>query len=124
MANEPQAGNPLLLIVVIGAVVFFATRGSSVPDPVKPDPVKPTPDVVEPKPVTASEAWDMLAYTVEKKLIGGEMQQHTDHLLKIVDTLNASGTLTDVARVESWRAKRIEITDANRSEIAKQLRGK
>jgi len=124
MASEPQQSNPLLLIVIIGAVIFFATRGEHAPDPVKPDPVKPTPDVVEPKPVTASDAWEMLAYTVEKKLIGGEMQQHTDHLLKIIDTLRASGTIPDVARVESWRAKRIEITDSNRSEIAKQLRGK
>lgn len=124
MANEPQSGSPLLLIVIIGAVIFFATRGGSTPDPVKPEPVKPTPDVIEPKPVTASDAWEMLAYTVEKKLIGGEMQQHTDHLLKIVDTLKASGTIPDVSRVDSWRAKRIEITDSNRSEIAKQLRGK
>lgn len=124
MANEPQSGSPLLLIVIIGAVIFFATRGGSNPDPVKPEPVKPTPDVVEPKPVTANDAWEMLAYTVEKKLIGGEMQQHTDHILKIVDTLKASGTIPDVARVESWRAKRIEITDANRSDIAKILRGK
>jgi hypothetical protein len=124
MASEPQQSNPLLLIVIIGAVIFFATRGGSAPDPVKPDPVKPTPDVVDPKPVTASDAWNMLAFTVEKKLIGGEMQQHTDHILKIVDTLKASGTLPDVARVDLWRAKRIEITDSNRSEIAKQLRGK
>ena len=124
MASEPQQGNPLLLVVIIGAVIVFATRGGSAPEPVKPDPVKPTPDVVDPKPVTASDAWDMLAYTVEKKLIGGEMQQHTDHILKIVDTLKASGTLSDVSRVDSWRAKRIEITDANRSDIAKTLRGK
>jgi hypothetical protein len=124
MASEPQQSNPLLLIVIIGAVIFFATRGGSAPDPVKPDPVNPTPDVVDPKPVTASDAWEMLAYTVEKKLIGGEMQQHTDHILKIVDTLKASGTMPDISRVEPWRAKRIEITESNRSEIAKQLRGK
>jgi hypothetical protein len=124
MANEPQSGSPLLLIVIVVAVIFFATRGGSNPDPVKPDPVKPTPDITEPKPVTANDAWEMLAYTVEKKLIGGEMQQHTDHILKIVDTLRASGTLPDVTRVEPWRAKRIEITDANRSDIAKTLRGK
>ena len=78
----------------------------------------------EPKPVTANDAWEMLAYTVEKKLVGGEMEQHTDHLLKLLDKLKASGTIPDLSRVDAWRAKRIEITDANRSDIAKTLRGK
>lgn len=122
MANDKPQGSMLPLILIIGAIWFFTQQGT--PKPVQPDPVKPTPDVTEPKPVTANDAWEMLAYTVEKKLIGGEMQQHTDHLLKIVDTLKTSGTLSDVARVEPWRAKRIEITDANRSDIAKILRGK
>ncbi len=122
MANDKPQGSILPLILIIGAIWFFTQQGT--PKPVQPDPVKPTPDVTEPKPVTAQDAWEMLAYTVEKKLIGGEMQQHTDHILKIVDTLKASGTLSDVGRVEQWRAKRIEITDANRSEIAKILRGK
>ena len=122
MANDKPQGSILPLLLIIGAIWFFTQQGT--PKPVQPDPVKPTPDVTEPKPVTAQDAWEMLAYTVEKKLIGGEMQQHTDHLLKIVDTLKASGTLSDVGRVEPWRAKRIEITDANRSEIAKTLRGK
>lgn len=122
MPSEKSQGSILPLVVIVAAIWFFTQQGT--PKPVQPDPVKPTPDVTEPKPVTASDAWEMLAYTVEKKLIGGEMQQHTDHVLKIVDTLKASGTIPDIARVESWRAKRIEITDANRSEIAKTLRGK
>lgn len=42
MANEPQPANPLLLIVIVGALIFFATRGGSAPDPPKPvDPVVP-----------------------------------------------------------------------------------
>jgi hypothetical protein len=122
MASDKPQGSIIPLLVIVAAIWFFTQQAA--PKPVQPDPVKPTPDVVEPKPVTASDAWEMLAYTVEKKLIGGEMQQHTDHILKIVDTLKASGTIADVARVESWRAKRIEITDANRSDIAKTLRGK
>lgn len=122
MANDKPQGSILPLLLIIGAIWFFTQQGT--PKPVQPDPVKPTPDITEPKPVTANDAWEMLAYTVEKKLIGGELQQHTDHLLKIVDTLKASGTLSDVGRVDQWRAKRIEITDANRSDIAKTLRGK
>jgi hypothetical protein len=57
-------------------------------------------------------------------MLGGTMQQHTDHLLKIADTLKEAGTLTDVSRVDEWRAKRIDITEANRAEIVKKLRGK
>ena len=122
MANDKPQGSIIPLLVIVAAIWFFTQQG--MPKPVQPDPVKPTPDVTEPKPVTAQDAWEMLAYTVEKKLIGGEMQQHTDHILKIVDTLKASGAIPDASRVEPWRAKRIEITDANRSDIAKTLRGK
>lgn len=126
MANEPQSGSPLLLIVIIGAVIFFATRGGSTPDPVKPEPVKPTPDVVQPEPVkpTPEQCWNELAKCVENRWIGGELQQHTDHIVKLADNLKLTGSIPDTSRVDQWRAKRIEITDANRSDIAKTLRGK
>lgn len=122
MPSEKSQGSILPLVVIVAVIWFFTRQGT--PKPVQPDPVKPTPDVVEPKPVTANDAWEMLAYTVEKKLVGGEMEQHTDHLLKLLDKLKASGTIPDLLRVDAWRAKRIEITDANRSDIAKTLRGK
>ena len=122
MPSEKSQGSILPLVVIVAAIWFFTQQGT--PKPVQPDPVKPTPDVDEPKPVTANDAWEMLAYTVEKKLVGGEMEQHTDHLLKLLDKLKASGTIPDLSRVDAWRAKRIEITDANRSDIAKTLRGK
>ena len=122
MPSEKSQGSILPLVVIVAAIWFFTQQGT--PKPVQPDPVKPTPDVGEPKPVTANDAWEMLAYTVEKKLVGGEMEQHTDHLLKLLDKLKASGTIPDLSRVDAWRAKRIEITDANRSDIAKTLRGK
>lgn len=124
MANDKPQGSIFPLILIIGAIWFFTQQGT--PKPVQPDPVKPTPDIVQPEPVkpTPEQCWNELAKCVENKWIGGELQQHTDHLLKIVDTLKASGTLSDVGRVEPWRAKRMEITDANRSDIAKTLRGK
>lgn len=122
MASEKPQGSILPLVLIGVAIWFFTQQGT--PKPVQPDPAKPTPDITEPKPVTANDAWEMLAYTVEKKLVGGEMEQHTDHLLKLLDKLKASGTIPDLSRVDAWRAKRIEITDANRSDIAKTLRGK
>lgn len=122
MPSEKSQGSILPLVVIVVAIWFFTQQGT--PKPVQPDPVKPTPEVVQPKPVTANDAWEMLAYAVEKKLVGGEMEQHTDHLLKLLDKLKASGTIPDLSRVDTWRAKRIEITDVNRSDIAKTLRGK
>lgn len=124
MASEPQSGSLLPIVLVIAAVWFFTSRGSS---PVAPEPVKPQPDVVqpvEPQKPTAEQCWDALAKCVENRWIGGTMQQHTDHLVKIVDGLKASGSITDDSRVNDWRAKRVEITDANRALIAAKLRGK
>lgn len=65
MANDKPQGSILPLLVIVAAIWFFTQQGT--PKPVQPDPVKPTPDVTEPKPVTAQDAWEMLAYTVEKK---------------------------------------------------------
>jgi len=126
MANEPQGNASLLPLILVAAVVFFASRGCTPQEPVKPEP--PKPDQVE-VPVeklkpTPDQCWDALAKCVENKWIGGTMQQHTDHLVKIVDGLKASGSISDDARVSEWRAKRTEITDANRAQIAAKLRGK
>jgi hypothetical protein len=122
MPNEKQSGSLLPIILIIGAIWFFTQQGSA-PKPVQPDPIKPTPDLISVKP-SAEQAWEAFAVAVESKMLGGTMQQHTDHLLKIADTLKDAGTLTDISRVDEWRAKRIDITDANRAEIAKKLRGK
>lgn len=123
MSREQQSGSPLILIVIIAAVVYFATRGSStppLPDPVTPEP-KPDPAFVQP---TEADVWEALAVSVERKSIGGQLQQHTDHLLKVVEVLKESGQIKDDSRASDWRAKREEITDANRSQIAARLRGK
>jgi hypothetical protein len=126
MANEPQGNVSLLPLILVAAVVFFASRGCTPQEPVKPEP--PKPDQVE-VPVeklkpTPDQCWDALAKCVESKWIGGTMQQHTDHLVKIVDGLKASGSVADDSRVSEWRAKRIDITDTNRAQIAAKLRGK
>jgi hypothetical protein len=48
-ANSPQDGSPVLLLLIV-ALIFFATRGESKPEPVNPD--VPTPVVpVDPDPV-------------------------------------------------------------------------
>jgi hypothetical protein len=112
--------SPILLI--IGLIILAAPHlGGIVPRPV------PTPDEqgkVDPLPAIAeSDYWLALATCVEKSTFG-TLQQHTDHLLQIIDLLKKSGAITDDARVAEWRAKRVEITDANRSSIASTLRGK
>jgi hypothetical protein len=122
MPSDKQSGNLLPIIIVIAAIWFFSQQGST-PKPDEPQPITPTPDVISVKP-SAEQTWEAFAVAVESKMLGGTMQQHTDHLVKIVDTLKAAGTLTDVSRVEQWRAARIEITDANRADIARKLRGK
>lgn len=122
MPSEKQTGSLLPLVLIIGAIWLFSQQGSA-PKPVQPDPIEPTPDLISVKP-SAEQTWDAFAVAVESKMLGGTMQQHTDHLLKIADTLREAGTLTDVSRVDEWRAKRIDITEANRAEIAKKLRGK
>jgi len=119
MTNWLKA-SPILLI--IGAVILAAPHiGGNPPGPA------PKPDdngKVDPIPATAeSDYWLALATCVEKSTFG-TLQQHTDHLLQIIDLLKKSGSITDDTRVAEWRAKRVEITDANRSLIASTLRGK
>ena len=122
MPSDKQSGSLLPVVLIIGAIWFFSQQGSA-PKPVQPDLIKPTPDLISVKP-SAEQTWEAFAVAVESKMLGGTMQQHTDHLLKIADTLKEAGTLTDVSRVDEWRAKRIDITEANRAEIVKKLRGK
>ena len=122
MPTEKKSGSLLPIILVIGAIWFFSQQRST-PKPVQPEPIKPTPDLISVKP-SAEQTWEAFAVAVESKMLGGTMQQHTDHLIKIADTLKDAGTLTDISRVDEWRAKRIDITDANRVDIAKKLRGK
>jgi len=122
MPSDKQSGSLLPIILIIGAIWFFTQQGPK-PKPVEPEPIKPTPDLISVKP-SAEQTWEAFAVAVESKMLGGTMQQHTDHLLKIADTLKDAGTLTDISRVEEWRAKRIDITDANRADIVKKLRGK
>jgi len=124
-ASNPQDGSPVLILVIIAVVIFFASRGGSVPEPVSPEPDNPTVIVPDQKlKPTPDQCWDALAKCVENEWIGGTMQQHTDHIVKIVDGLKASSSVTDDSRVSEWRAKRVEITDANRAQIAAKLRGK
>ena len=122
MPTENKSGSLLPIILIIGAIWLFTQQGST-PKPVEPEPIKPTPDLISVKP-SAEQTWEAFAVAVESKMLGGTMQQHTDHLLKIADTLKETGTLTDISRVDDWRAKRIDITEANRAEIVKKLRGK
>jgi hypothetical protein len=122
--NEPQS-SPWILILIITAGFFWwanTDKNSAIPKP--PDDDK---NQVEPVPVPTTEPteaahWNALALCVDRSSFG-VLQQHTDHLLAIVDILKSTGSIKDDGRVSEWRAKRIEITDANRAEVAKKLRG-
>ena len=124
-ANAPDSTiSPLAIILMVIAVAWAFTNRQAA-EPVKPEP--PKPDQVEVpaeklKP-TPDQCWEALAKCVENKWIGGELQQHTDHIVKLADSLKTTGSIPDTSRIEQWRAKRVEITDANRAEIARQIRG-
>ena len=126
MANEPESQiSQVAVLLMIGAIIWAFTSRGPAPEPVKPEPDQPAVVVPDEKlKPTPDQCWDALAKCVENKWIGGTMQQHTDHLVKIVDGLKASGSISDDSRVSDWRAKRTEITDANRAQIAAKLRGK
>ena len=117
-------GSPWL-VILIAAGLFVWWQSSQTPSPVVP----PSPDddqnEVDPEPVVdpaESEYWSALAVLVERTSFGVH-QQHTDHLLQIVDILKSAGAIKDDSRVADWRSKRIDINDANRAEISRQLRG-
>jgi hypothetical protein len=112
--------SPILLmigVVILAAPHFDGNLPGPAPHIDDNGKVKPIPVIAE------SDYWLALATCVEKSTFG-TLQQHTDHLLQIIDLLKKSGSITDDARVAEWRVKRVEITDANRSSVASTLRGK
>jgi len=124
--NEAQS-SPLILILIVGGLLFWWANSGSKPDaPPKPDDdqteVKPVPVPVPVAEPTEADYWAAIAQCVDKTAFGA-LQQHTDHLLSVVDVLKTTGAIKDDSRVAGWRAKRIEITDENRAEVSKLLRG-
>ncbi len=121
--NEAQS-NPLVLILIVGGILlWWANSRDNTPSPPKPDDDQ---NQVEPKPAAEpSEAdhWNALALCVDRSAFGVQ-QQNTDHLLSIIDLLKETGGIKDDSRVANWRSKRVEITDANRGEVSKILRGR
>lgn len=125
MPLSQTAPNYFGLAVVAFAAVLLIRGGCQTtrPDPVTPGPVQPDdPKPVNPEQPEAGDVWGALALCVERQTFG-VLQQHTDHIVAIADMLKSTGTLSDTARVDQWRAKRIEITDANRAAIVATLRG-
>lgn len=116
--------SPLLLILIAVGILWWMNSGSKPDTPTPPDDdqtqVDPLPKpTVEP---TESDHWNALALCVDRSSFG-VLQQHTDHLLSIIDLLKSTGGIKDDSRIAAWRPKRIDITDSNRSEISKVLRG-
>ena len=129
--NKTEQSSPILAWLVIGVIAFFVFQSMTAKKPVTPDVDKP--DVVQPDIVVPDDAsdekpteamvWQKLALCVERQWIGGLTQQHTDHLVKVVDNLKDAELIKDDSRIAEWRAKRTDITSANRAAIAKRLRG-
>jgi hypothetical protein len=122
MSEKTDSPNILPLVLIAAVLWYSGAFGGGKPS--APDPGQPSPVVVEKDKPTADQCWEALAKSVENRWIGGELQQHTDHIVKIADMMKASGSIPDTSRVDPWRAKRIDITPANRAEIAAKLRGK
>lgn len=125
--QNDSAPSPIVWLLIIGAFFWWMTSSKTpdVPTPPKPDDqteVKPVPVPVPVAEPTEADYWNAIAICVDKTAFGA-LQQHTDHLLSVVDVLKSTGAIKDDSRVAVWRAKRIEITDTNRAEITKQLRG-
>lgn len=121
--SEKTESTSLIPLLLIGVLLWYSGVFSG-GKPSTPDPDNPSPVVIDKNKPTADQCWEALAKSVENRWIGGELQQHTDHLVKIGDMLKASGSVRDTSRVDQWRARRIDITPANRAEIAAKLRGK
>lgn len=120
--NEAQS-SPLVVILIVAGLLFWWNQSRTPDAPPKPDDDQ---NHVEPLPTgepSEADHWNALALCVDRSAFG-TLQQHTDHLLSIVDILKATGGITDDSRVANWRSKRVEITDANRAEISKTLRGR
>lgn len=118
-----QAVNDLTVSVDAG----FAALGEKI-DGTRVDPVEPEPEDPEPDPepgdrpcqTTEADYWDSMAEQVES----GDIV-NTDTLCKMADY--AAGEkrrwLTDVSRLAPYRAANVRITEANRLDVARVLRG-
>lgn len=116
--------NPLILVVVI-VIAFMYFRGGQAPLPApKPDDTVPGPlEPVVPAKPTEKQVWESLAKFVELDRLP-TLDTHTHQVVKIADELKAMGYLSDVTRVDSWRAaKREGITAANKATIIAKLKG-
>lgn len=116
---QPPSGEAATLGTIriegVITVVGLDTAKPIEPEP-DPQPVEPEPTPIEPS--GDAEYWNELAAIVEAGVV-----TDTDTLLKMVDMLAASGDIDDVSRVDVYRPRRVNITDANRAAVVSQLRG-
>jgi len=107
-----------LLFILAGCSFLNSEDGLVKPDNtddlVHPEP-QPEPG---PKVYPASEHWESLANLVEAGHV-----RHTDEIMWIADRLESLGHVSDLARVEKYRAERAKLDESNRSFEANHLRG-
>lgn len=116
--SEQQPNYLPLIVIAVIALWWWNGQSASKPTPT-PDDQHETENIVEP---SQQDYWSALALCVDKSSFG-TLQQHTDHLLQVIDVLKQQGKITDDGRIAAWRGKRIEITAENRATISATLRG-
>lgn len=114
----------LLLIPACGCNLL-----SSLPDvpPAPPGPVDPQPGPgpnpgprPQPEPTIPEQSyWEALAVLVERDTF-----VNTDQVKLTADRMKSAGWISDVGRLSEMAKRRSEITEANRADIARQVRGK
>lgn len=111
--------------VLILLLCSFSLSGcnllSSIPD--KPDQTdtdkdKPGPSPKPDQQFAESDYWEALADLVE----AGRFT-NTDQVVLVVDSQKTLGNIKDDARVSEYRAKRSDLTDANKNFVANKIRG-
>lgn len=113
----------LLLLCSFSFIFSGCNLLSSIPD--KPDQTDTDKDKDNPGPspkpdqqYSESDYWEALADLVE----AGRFT-NTDQIVLVVDSQKTLGNINDDARVGEYRAKRSDLTDANKNFVANKIRG-
>lgn len=118
------------IICLLLALMAIAPAGcnllNAIPDPApapapddKPQPGPQPEPQPEPQPkFTEADYWKELAAAIESGTF-----LNTDQIVLTAKRLSDRGLLKDLSRLDSIKAKRTEITAANKADIAKTIRG-
>lgn len=116
-----------LILSLLAALILVSGPGcnllSSLPVPAPapaPAPDDKTDPAPAPKPPEFSESdyWAELAAAVEAGIFS-----NSDQIYLTAKKLADRGFLKDLGRIDSLKSKRVDVTDSNKSDLAKTIRG-